>query len=76
MNIIKITSDGQITISPKIREQFGLLPGTEIQIEVIDDIIQIRKSSTRQRTNLVAALRGKATRDLSTDEIMQLTSNN
>jgi antitoxin PrlF len=71
---MKISPNGQITIPPDIQEQLGLLPGTEIQLEVIGDTLQLRKQPIpNQGAELIAALRGKATRSLTTDEIMQLT---
>lgn len=74
MNISKIDTNGQLTIPPDIREQLQLLPGTEIQMEVIGDTLQIRKPRPLNRgTQLIAAIRGKATRHLTTDNIMQLT---
>ncbi len=70
----KIDGEGQVAIPPDIREQLGLLPGTEVQLEVVGDALQLRKKSTPSRgAQLVAALRGRATSSLSTDEIMQLT---
>jgi len=51
-----------------------LLPGTEIQLEVIGDILQIRKPRTLSRgKQLIAAIRGKATSRLTTNDIMQAT---
>jgi antitoxin PrlF len=77
MNTMKIDSEGKITIPPNIREQLSLLPGTEIQLEIIGNTLQIRKQPTPSRgTQLVAAIRGKATNRLRTDEIMQLTREN
>jgi AbrB family looped-hinge helix DNA binding protein len=71
---MKISPNGQITIPPDIQEQLGLLPGTEIQLEVIGDTLQLRKQPiANQGAELIAALRGKATRRLTTDDIMQLT---
>jgi antitoxin PrlF len=70
---MKINTEGQITIPPDIQEQLGLFPSTEIQLEVIGDTLQIRKPTPSRGTNMIAAMRGKATRNLSTDEIMQLT---
>lgn len=70
---MKINTEGQITIPPDIQEQLGLFPSTEIQLEVIGDTLQIRKPTPNQGTRMIAAMRGKATRNLSTDEIMQLT---
>ena len=71
---MKISPNGQITIPPDIQEQLGLLPGTEIQLEVIGDTLQLRKQPIlNQGAELIANLRGKATRSLTTDDIMQLT---
>ena len=46
---MKINPNGQITIPPDLQEQLGFLPGTEIQIEVIGDALQIRKPRTPSR---------------------------
>ena len=74
MNAIKINAEGQITIPPAIREQLGFLPGTEIHLEIVGDTLELRRKSTSNRgIQLVAAMRGKATSKLRTDEIMQLT---
>ncbi|MCG9892789.1 MAG: AbrB/MazE/SpoVT family DNA-binding domain-containing protein [Thermosynechococcaceae cyanobacterium MS004] len=70
---MKINAEGQITIPPDIQKQLGLFPSTEIQLEVIGDTLQIRKPTPTRCANIIAVMRGKATRNLSTDEIMQLT---
>jgi AbrB family looped-hinge helix DNA binding protein len=70
---MKIDTNGQIAIPPDIREQLGLFPGTDIQLEVIGDTLQIRKPTPDRGTQIIAAMRGKATSTLSTNEIMQLT---
>jgi AbrB family looped-hinge helix DNA binding protein len=70
---MKIDTNGQIAIPPDIRERLGLFPGADIQLEVIGDILQIRKPTPDRGTQIIAAMRGKATNTLSTDEIMQLT---
>jgi AbrB family looped-hinge helix DNA binding protein len=70
---VKIDTNGHIVIPPNIREQFGLFPGTDIQLEVIGDTLQIRKLTLDRGTQIIAAMRGKATSKLNTDEIMQLT---
>ncbi|NEQ66883.1 MAG: AbrB/MazE/SpoVT family DNA-binding domain-containing protein [Symploca sp. SIO2D2] len=71
---MKIDIDGKITIPPDIQNQLGLQPGTEIQLEVVGNTLQIRKlqASSRGR-QIIAALRGKATNRLTTNDIMQLT---
>jgi AbrB family looped-hinge helix DNA binding protein len=70
---MKIDTNGQIAIPPNIREQLRLFPGTDVQLEVIGDILQIRKPTPDRGTQIISAMRGKATSKLSTDEIMQLT---
>jgi antitoxin component of MazEF toxin-antitoxin module len=71
---MKINTEGQITIPPDIQQQLGLFPSTEIQLEVTGNTLQIRKPTPINRgTHIIAAMRGKATRNLSTDEIIQLT---
>ncbi|NUN67054.1 AbrB/MazE/SpoVT family DNA-binding domain-containing protein (plasmid) [Pseudanabaena biceps] len=71
---MKISPNGQITILPDIQEQLGLLPRTEIWLEVIGNTLQLRKQPIdNQGAELIANLRGKATRSLTTDDIMQLT---
>jgi AbrB family looped-hinge helix DNA binding protein len=73
-NTIKISPNGQITIPPDIQEKLGLLPSTEIQLEVMGDILQICKPRTlRWGKQLIAAIRGKATSCLTTNDIMQAT---
>ena len=74
MSIMQINSEGQITIPADVRERLGLLPGTEVQLEIIGDTLQLRKQPIGDRgTQLIQSLRGKATRDLTTDQIMQIT---
>jgi AbrB family looped-hinge helix DNA binding protein len=72
---MRITSKGQVTIPQDIRERIGLLPDTEVEFEVVGNAVKIRKarkSQARGRT-LVARLNGRATRSMTTDEIMKLT---
>jgi bifunctional DNA-binding transcriptional regulator/antitoxin component of YhaV-PrlF toxin-antitoxin module len=71
---MKIDTDGKITISPELQEQLGLQPGTEVQLEVRDNTLQIHKTkSPNQDRDIIAAIRGKATSRLTTNDIMQLT---
>ena len=61
--------------SPRdIREQFGFLPGTEVELVVEGEIVRIapvRQGSKGDR--IVEHLRGRATVGMTTDEIMALT---
>ena len=70
-----ISSKGQITIPKQFRDQLELLPGTEVEFEVLGNSLVIRKSSNRRRRGqtLVATMRGTATVKMTTDEIMALT---
>jgi len=72
---MKITSKGQVTIPAEIREKAELLPGSEVEFELEDDRVVIRKlaDSHRRGRKLVQALRGKGTVRMTTDEIMALT---
>ena len=72
---MRITSKGQVTIPIEIREQIGLLPGTEVEFDVDGDAVRLTRSEqapTRGRM-IVDRLRGRATTPLSTEEIMELT---
>lgn len=73
---MRITSKGQVTIPIAIRQQFGLLPHTEVVFEADDAGVRIRKadsSSGGRGEQLVQRMRGRATVAMSTDEIMALT---
>jgi AbrB family looped-hinge helix DNA binding protein len=72
---MRITSKGQVTIPANLRERFGLLPETEVVFEATDQGVLLSKASgprTRGRA-IVEHLTGRATRKLSTDEIMAMT---
>ena len=71
---MQINAEGQITIPPDIREQLGLIPGTEIQLEVMGNTLQLRKKPPSDRgISLIQMMRAKATSGLGTDDILQLT---
>lgn len=72
---MKITSKGQVTIPARIREDIGLLPGTEVEFEVEGGKAVIKKAagSRRRGRRLVEAMKGKGAVRMSTDEIMALT---
>lgn len=76
---MRVTSKGQVTIPKEIRESAGVPPGTEVDFNVVDGIIQIRRAPPKRMADsrgqrAVEALRDTRTRnrDLSTDEIMKL----
>jgi AbrB family looped-hinge helix DNA binding protein len=72
---MRITSKGQVTIPQDIRERIGLLPDTEVEFEVVGNAVKIRKARQSQARGrmLVARLKGRASRTMTTDEIMKLT---
>ena len=74
---MRITSKGQVTIPMEIREKLGLLPATEVEFELEGESVRIRKAAVSRGLTrgqaLVAHLRGRGTRRITTDEIMRLT---
>jgi AbrB family looped-hinge helix DNA binding protein len=72
---MRITSKGQVTIPQDIREKLGLLPETDVEFEIDGNAVRIRKASDSRRRGkaVVAAMRGRATSTLTTEEIMALT---
>lgn len=59
-NMAQINLQGQITIPPELQEQLDLKPGTEIQLEVVDGTLQVRRAEEVQPStfNAVADLIG------------------
>ena len=72
---MKVTEKGQVTIPIEIRQKLGILPHTEVEFAISGRNVILRKvRNQRSRgTRLVAAMRGRASRKLATDEIMALT---
>ena len=74
---MRITSKGQVTIPVDLREKAGLLPNTEVRFEFDGTSVRILPapaSGNETRGNLVLRrLRGSATVQMTTDEIMAVT---
>lgn len=72
---MRITGRGQVTIPVAIRRKAGLLPGTEVEFAVEGRNVLMRRAgeTNNRRDRLIAAMRGKGTIRMSTDEIMALT---
>ena len=72
---MKVTSKGQVTIPIGIRRKMGLLPDTEVDFSVSGRKVVLRKVPNRRSRGrrVVASMRGRATRKMSTDQIMALT---
>jgi AbrB family looped-hinge helix DNA binding protein len=71
---MRLTSKGQVTIPRDIRDRLGLLPDTEVEFDVVGESVRIRKAVRQARgRNLVEQMRGRATKSLTTAQIMALT---
>ena len=72
---MKVTDKGQVTIPIGIRKRIGLLPNTDVEFLVSGGNVILKKSANQRRrgSRLISAMRGRATRKMSTDEIMALT---
>ena len=72
---MRVTDKGQVTIPISIRRKAGLLPNTDVEFVVSGKNVILRKATKagRRGRKLVATMRGRATKRLSTKEIMALT---
>lgn len=72
---MKITPEGQVTIPAEIRDKLGLLPNTEVEFELIGDVVYLKKANPNLTAGekLVEMMRGKATVKITTSEIMSIT---
>ncbi|MDX1661645.1 MAG: AbrB/MazE/SpoVT family DNA-binding domain-containing protein [Gemmatimonadota bacterium] len=71
---MKITTKGQVTIPIEIREALGLLPHTEVEFELDDGEVRMRKvESGRRGRRLIERMRGRSDAGMSTEEILALT---
>lgn len=69
-----VTSKGQVTIPKPVRDRLGIEPGSAVEFELAaDGRVVLVKADADRPTSRFAALRGRAGRGLSTDEIMALT---
>lgn len=83
---MRITADGQVTIPAELRAALGLEPDTEVRFEIDGDALRIRRADASaspppplsvepypgKGAALVAFTWGKATTDLTTEEIMEI----
>ena len=72
---MKITTKGQVTIPREIRDKLGLLPHSEVDFVVEDNVVVLRKveNTNGRGKTVVERMRGRATVRMSTDDIMALT---
>lgn len=58
---MKISREGKVTVPKKLREQFGLLPNTEVEFIPHND-----------QAKAIRAMRGKKKTGVTTDQLMML----
>jgi AbrB family looped-hinge helix DNA binding protein len=79
MSKVTINQQGQIQIPSEIISQLGLEPGTEVELQVVDNKLEIHKKQESSLNNvgkqLIDTMKGKATSNLTTNEIMEITRN-
>jgi AbrB family looped-hinge helix DNA binding protein len=69
-----VTSKGQVTIPKPVRDRLGIKPGSAVAFELAaDGRIVLIKVEAGHPVSRFEALRGRAGKGLSTDEIMALT---
>ena len=72
---MRITGRGRVTIPQDIRERYGFLPHTEV--ELVEDagavVLRKGKRSHRQAREWIRRYRGSLKGGLTTDELMRLT---
>jgi len=72
---MRVTDKGQVTIPIAVRRKTGLLPNTDVEFVVRGKNVILRKSAKVRRRGgrLIAAMRGRASKRLTTRQIMALT---
>ncbi len=70
---MRVTTKGQVTIPRSIREVLGIIPETEIDFKEDKGRFYIVKIDKPEIKGKFKKLRGIATANMSTDEIMSLT---
>ena len=73
---MRITSKGQVTIPQAIRERYGLLPDTEVEFVESEGRVTLVPHPMKDNdrgSRAIARLRGSASTEMSTDEILALT---
>jgi AbrB family looped-hinge helix DNA binding protein len=78
---MRLTTKGQVTIPQGIREVLGLMPLSEVEFDIVDNSVRIRKKAvatpgtkTRGQRMLEAMARApKPKPGMTTDELMALT---
>jgi AbrB family looped-hinge helix DNA binding protein len=72
---MRVTTKGQVTIPIELRRKLGIGPSTRVAFDLVGQTIRIRKLAPLKGRGqvLIERLRGKATRRMTTDQILALT---
>jgi AbrB family looped-hinge helix DNA binding protein len=71
---MRVTTKGQVTIPVSVREQTGIVPGSEVEFRADGNRVYLQKVKAIGRgKSLVSRMAGKGKVTLSTDEILALT---
>lgn len=70
---MRVTTKGQVTIPKNVRESLGIVSETDIDFQEDNGRFYIVKVSKDKPTTRLHKLRGIATANMTTDEIMRLT---
>jgi len=71
-----VTSKGQVTIPKRVRDRMDIKPGTEVEFSLNEkgEVILVKCGRKRSaKPSPFAKIRGTATGNMTTDEIMALT---
>lgn len=71
-----LTSKGQVTVPKSVRDYLGLRPGGAVTFERLasgEVVLRPTKRPKKTRASIFARLRGRATVQMSTEEILALT---
>lgn len=71
---MKVTTKGQVTIPLEIRKKLGIDETTELEFSEEGGRVYLKKSKSSQgKSSRLRSLRGSATANLSTEQILALT---
>ena len=72
---MRITSKGQVTIPIEIRKQLDIGPDTEVEFEVVGNVVQLRKigGNHERGKRVLARLLSSRYAGPSTDELLAMT---
>lgn len=70
---MRVTTKGQVTIPIEIRDQLDIHPNSEVEFEVVGNVVHLRKVASTRGLRITANLRAVGYRGPSTDELLALT---